>query len=136
MKTRKTRLEVSEAFSNLVRVAYFILEILRTDSWSQEITWFNWWYEYCLHYIRSHHYSYNLGEYTEIMSLFFTCINCICFLRLEKLEGLLLYRVILLVFNLVIKSGCQRKPGKMLKMSTEGGQQNKFIRTSQIGLVE
>ena len=23
-----------------------------------------------------------------------------------------------------IKSGCQRKPGKMLKMSTEGGQQN------------
>ena len=35
-----------------------------------------------------------------------------------------------------IKSGCQRKPGKMLKMSTEGGQQNKFIRTSQIGLVE
>ena len=34
------------------------------------------------------------------------------------------------------KSGCQRKPGKMLKMSTEGGQQNKFILTSQIGLVE
>ena len=31
-----------------------------------------------------------------------------------------------------IKSGCQRKPGKMLKMSTEGGQQNKFILTSQI----
>ena len=29
-----------------------------------------------------------------------------------------------------IKSGCQRKPGKMLKMSTEGGQQNKFILTS------
>ena len=23
-----------------------------------------------------------------------------------------------------LKSGCQRKPGKMLKMSTEGGQQN------------
>ena len=23
--------------------------------------------------------------------------------------------------------GCQRKPGKMLKVSTEGGQQNKFI---------
>ena len=23
-----------------------------------------------------------------------------------------------------VKSGCQRKPGKMLKMSTEGGQQN------------
>ena len=35
-----------------------------------------------------------------------------------------------------IKSGCQRKPGKMLKISTEGGQQNKFILTSQIGLVE
>ena len=30
----------------------------------------------------------------------------------------------------------QRKPGKMLKMSTEGSQQNKFILTSQIGLVE
>ena len=30
----------------------------------------------------------------------------------------------------LIKSGCQRKPGKMLKMSTEGGQQNKFILTS------
>ena len=29
-----------------------------------------------------------------------------------------------------IKSGCQRKPGKMLKMSTEGGRQNKFILTS------
>ena len=29
-----------------------------------------------------------------------------------------------------IKSGCQRKPGKVLKMSTEGGQQNKFILTS------
>ena len=29
-----------------------------------------------------------------------------------------------------LKSGCQRKPGKMLKMSTEGGQQNKFILTS------
>ena len=29
-----------------------------------------------------------------------------------------------------IKSGCQRKPGKMLKTSTEGGQQNKFILTS------
>ena len=28
------------------------------------------------------------------------------------------------------KSGCQRKPGKMLKLSTEGGQQNKFILTS------
>ena len=28
------------------------------------------------------------------------------------------------------KSGCQRKPGKILKMSTEGGQQNKFILTS------
>ena len=26
--------------------------------------------------------------------------------------------------KLGIKSGCQRKPGKMLKMSTEGGQQN------------
>ena len=26
-----------------------------------------------------------------------------------------------------IKSGCQRKPGKMVKMSTEGGRQNKFI---------
>ena len=41
LKTRKTRLEVSVAFSNLVRVAYFILEILRTGSWSQEITGFN-----------------------------------------------------------------------------------------------
>ena len=30
----------------------------------------------------------------------------------------------------IFKSGCQRKPGKMLKMSTEGGQQNKFILTS------
>ena len=30
----------------------------------------------------------------------------------------------------VFKSSCQRKPGKMLKMSTEGGQQNKFILTS------
>ena len=30
----------------------------------------------------------------------------------------------------MFKSGCQRKPGKMLKMSTEGGQQNKFILTS------
>ena len=29
-----------------------------------------------------------------------------------------------------LKSGCQRKPGKMLKMSTEGGRQNKFILTS------
>ena len=29
-----------------------------------------------------------------------------------------------------LKSGCQRKPGKMLKMSTERGQQNKFILTS------
>ena len=29
-----------------------------------------------------------------------------------------------------VKSGCQRKPGRMLKMSTEGGQQNKFILTS------
>ena len=28
------------------------------------------------------------------------------------------------------KSGYQRKPGEMLKMSTEGGQQNKFIVTS------
>ena len=32
--------------------------------------------------------------------------------------------------NESIKSGCQRKLGKMLKMSTEGGQQNKFILTS------
>ena len=40
------------------------------------------------------------------------------------------------VYVLCIKSGCQRKPGKMLKISTEGGQQNKFILTSQIGLVE
>ena len=29
-----------------------------------------------------------------------------------------------------LKSGCQRKPGKMLKTSTEGGQHNKFILTS------
>ena len=29
-----------------------------------------------------------------------------------------------------IKSGCLRKPGKMLKMSTEGGQLNKLILTS------
>ena len=28
------------------------------------------------------------------------------------------------------KSGCQKKPGKMLQKSTEGGQQNKFILTS------
>ena len=28
------------------------------------------------------------------------------------------------------KSGCLRKPGKMLKMSSEGGQQNKLILTS------
>ena len=33
-----------------------------------------------------------------------------------------------LLFDL--KSGCRRKPGKMLKMLTEGGQQNKFILTS------
>ena len=32
--------------------------------------------------------------------------------------------------NKRIQSGCQRKPGKMLKMSTEEGQQNKFILTS------
>ena len=30
----------------------------------------------------------------------------------------------------IFKSGCPRKPGKMLKMSMEGGQQNKFILTS------
>ena len=42
----------------------------------------------------------------------------------------------LLVNFISFKSGCQRKPGKMLKMSTEGSQQNKFILTSQIGLVE
>ena len=41
-----------------------------------------------------------------------------------------------LVISKRLKSGCQRKPGKMLKMSTEGGQQNKFILTSQIRLVE
>ena len=29
-----------------------------------------------------------------------------------------------------VKSSRQRKPGKILKMSTEGGQQNKFILTS------
>ena len=34
------------------------------------------------------------------------------------------------------KSGCQRKPRKMLKMSTKGGQRNKFIITSWIGQVE
>ena len=33
-------------------------------------------------------------------------------------------------FLTLLKSGFQRKPGKMLKMSTEGGQQNKFILTS------
>ena len=38
--------------------------------------------------------------------------------------------------DLTFKSGCQRKPGKTLKMSTEGGQQNKFILTSLIDLVE
>ena len=32
--------------------------------------------------------------------------------------------------DLTFKSGCQRKPGKMLKTSTDGGQQNKFILTS------
>ena len=31
---------------------------------------------------------------------------------------------------IMLKSGCQRKPGKMLKMSTEGGQRNKLILTS------
>ena len=31
---------------------------------------------------------------------------------------------------ILLKSGCQRKPGKMLKMSTEGGQQNTLILTS------
>ena len=31
--------------------------------------------------------------------------------------------------RLLLKSGCQRKPGKMFKMSTEGGQQNKLILT-------
>ena len=41
-----------------------------------------------------------------------------------------------LTLSKILKSGCQRKPGKMLKMSTEGGQQNKFILTSWIGLVE
>ena len=40
------------------------------------------------------------------------------------------------MYKCVLNSGCQRKPGKMLKMSTEGGQQNKFILTTQIGLVE
>ena len=34
------------------------------------------------------------------------------------------------ILRKAFKSGCQRKPGKMLKMSTEGGQQNKFILTS------
>ena len=34
----------------------------------------------------------------------------------------------------MLESSCQRKAGKMLKMSTEGGQQNiKFILTSCIG---
>ena len=32
--------------------------------------------------------------------------------------------------DLTFKSGCRRKPGKMLKTSTEGGQQNKFTITS------
>ena len=44
--------------------------------------------------------------------------------------------IIILSLYKQFKSGCQRKPGKMLKMSTEGGQQNKFILTSQIGLLE
>ena len=29
--------------------------------------------------------------------------------------------------NMILKSGCLRKPGKMLKMLMEGGQQNKLI---------
>ena len=35
-----------------------------------------------------------------------------------------------------VKSGCQRKPRKMLQMLTKGGQRNKFIVTSCIGQVE
>ena len=38
--------------------------------------------------------------------------------------------------NFVEWFNCQRKLGKILKMSTEGGQQNKFILTSQKGQVE
>ena len=34
--------------------------------------------------------------------------------------------------NFVEWFSCQRKLGKMLKMSTEGGQQNKFILSSYI----
>ena len=34
------------------------------------------------------------------------------------------------MYKCVLKSGCQRKPGKMLKMSTEGDPQNKFLPTS------
>ena len=44
-----------------------------------------------------------------------------------------LYPLLSLSFKLAtgrVKSGCQRKPGKMLKMSTDVGQQNKFILTS------
>ena len=40
--------------------------------------------------------------------------------------GCLARRTRQLRLKLTIKSGCQRKPGKVLKMSTEGGQQNKF----------
>ena len=38
--------------------------------------------------------------------------------------------------NFVEWFSCQRKLGKILKMSTEGGQQNKFILTSQKVQVE
>ena len=41
-----------------------------------------------------------------------------------------IYYIYMLSKALHIKSGCQRKPGKMLKLSTEGGQQNKLILTS------
>ena len=40
------------------------------------------------------------------------------------------YNIFRMQQKFLFKSGCQRKPGKMLKMSTEGGQQNKFILTS------
>ena len=50
--------------------------------------------------------------------------SCVGFFKVlnERWEGK--------TFAFLINSRCQRKPGKMLKMSTEGCQQHKFILTS------
>lgn len=97
MKTRKTRLSVSGASSNLVRVAYYILEMFEIGfldlarkflDLNDKMNIF-----YYLHYIRSPHFSYNLiCEYTEIMSPFcMYTLNLFHSFRLEKkLESLLL----------------------------------------------